>query len=190
MVPALVMHSSLSLVERAIVFASLAHQGQLDKGEQPYILHPLRVMDTLYPMSNTVGFGQELLATAVLHDVIEDCGVSHEYLIEAGFPVFVADKVLNVSRRPGVSRADYISGIANSGTIEYSVKIADMLDNSSPGRLHFLKSETQDRLLAKYHNDFKVLLSSAVCQLNGYSLLRSLTHQLAKQLGVKFDIPR
>jgi len=31
-------------LEQAISIASLAHAGQLDKGGEPYILHPLRVM--------------------------------------------------------------------------------------------------------------------------------------------------
>ncbi len=32
------------MLNKAIVIAAEAHAGQLDKGGQPYILHPLRVM--------------------------------------------------------------------------------------------------------------------------------------------------
>ena len=52
----------------AIHFAKLAHDGQLRKGGTPYIEHPVRVMFRVaaYTMD------EDLLCTAVLHDVIED----------------------------------------------------------------------------------------------------------------------
>lgn len=34
----------VSMIEKAILIATKAHYGQLDKGGQPYILHSLRVM--------------------------------------------------------------------------------------------------------------------------------------------------
>lgn len=34
----------MSTLEKAIGIASNAHAGQFDKGEKPYILHPIRVM--------------------------------------------------------------------------------------------------------------------------------------------------
>ena len=34
----------MSTLERAIEIAARAHAGQIDKANQPYILHPLRVM--------------------------------------------------------------------------------------------------------------------------------------------------
>ncbi len=32
------------MLEKAIILATKAHTGQLDKGGNPYILHPIRVM--------------------------------------------------------------------------------------------------------------------------------------------------
>ncbi len=32
------------MLERAILIATNAHQGQIDKAGKPYILHPLRLM--------------------------------------------------------------------------------------------------------------------------------------------------
>jgi (p)ppGpp synthase/HD superfamily hydrolase len=34
----------MSTLEKAIALAATQHAGQLDKGGQPYILHPLRLM--------------------------------------------------------------------------------------------------------------------------------------------------
>ena len=57
------------LVDRAIVFATNAHEGQTRKGTQiPYILHPLEAMAIVGTMTTDA----EVLAAAVLHDVV-DC---------------------------------------------------------------------------------------------------------------------
>lgn len=58
-----------SLLDRAIIFAVHAHQGVERKGKGfPYVVHPLEAMSIVATMTND----QELLAAAVLHDVIED----------------------------------------------------------------------------------------------------------------------
>jgi len=52
------------MLEDAIILATRAHADQVDKAGQPYILHPLRVMNALsYPEGRILG---------VLHDVLED----------------------------------------------------------------------------------------------------------------------
>ena len=37
----------MATIDRAIMIASIAHAGQKDKADKPYILHPLRVMLTV-----------------------------------------------------------------------------------------------------------------------------------------------
>ncbi len=37
----------MAIIEKSIQIAARAHEGQLDKHEQPYILHPLRVMNAV-----------------------------------------------------------------------------------------------------------------------------------------------
>ena len=53
----------MSTLEKAIALAATQHAGQLDKGGQPYILHPLRLM---LQFSNPT-----LQIIAVLHDILE-----------------------------------------------------------------------------------------------------------------------
>lgn len=58
---------------RAVAFAAYAHDGQSRKGGAlPYIVHPMEAVAIAATLTND----PEVLAAAVLHDVIEDCGVS------------------------------------------------------------------------------------------------------------------
>lgn len=58
-----------TLLDRAIVFATEAHKGQFRKGTKiPYILHPLEAAAIVGTMTTD----DEVLAGAVLHDVVED----------------------------------------------------------------------------------------------------------------------
>ncbi|MBQ8486976.1 MAG: HD domain-containing protein [Prevotella sp.] len=58
-----------TLLDRAIVFAVRAHAGTERRGKGfPYIVHPMEAVEIVATMTND----QELLAAAVLHDVVED----------------------------------------------------------------------------------------------------------------------
>lgn len=71
----------MELVSKAIVFATKAHDGmRRRKSDCPYILHPLEAAVIVGSMSED----QELIAAAVLHDVVEDAGVKIDE-IEAQF---------------------------------------------------------------------------------------------------------
>ena len=60
------------LVDKAIIFATRAHQGTERRGKGfPYIIHPLEALAITATMTNDA----ELLAAAVLHDTIEDTEV-------------------------------------------------------------------------------------------------------------------
>lgn len=58
---------------KALAFARNKHEGQLRKGGEPYIVHPLTMA------CNALSLGlrdDELIATILLHDVCEDCNVA------------------------------------------------------------------------------------------------------------------
>ena len=65
-------------LEKAIQFATKAHEGQVRKytGE-PYIVHPLAVMETVATVEHT----DEMLMAAVLHDTVEDCDVTLDDIV-------------------------------------------------------------------------------------------------------------
>ena len=57
------------LFSRAVAFAAFAHDGQLRKGGAlPYLIHPMEAATIAATLTND----PEILAAAVLHDVIED----------------------------------------------------------------------------------------------------------------------
>ena len=58
-----------NILDRAIIFATEAHKGQFRKGTQiPYILHPMEAAAIVSTMTTDT----EIIAGAVLHDVVED----------------------------------------------------------------------------------------------------------------------
>ncbi len=62
---------------RALQYAREKHEGQTRKSGEPYITHPLTMA------SHALSLGlhdDELVATLLLHDIVEDCGVSPEEL--------------------------------------------------------------------------------------------------------------
>ena len=67
------------IVSEAIVFASMAHDGmRRRKGNSPYVLHPLEVAAIVGSMTDD----QNVISAALLHDVVEDAGISLEEIGE------------------------------------------------------------------------------------------------------------
>lgn len=67
-----------SVLDRALIFAIKAHEGQFRKGTQiPYILHPMEAAAIVSTMTTD----EEIIAGAVLHDVVEDTETSIEEVI-------------------------------------------------------------------------------------------------------------
>lgn len=67
------------MIDAAIMFASKAHEGTYRKGNgQPYIFHPLEVMN----LTSLMSLDEEILCAAILHDVVEDTPVSIEEIEE------------------------------------------------------------------------------------------------------------
>ena len=67
------------LVSEAIVFSTMAHDGmRRRKSDLPYILHPMEVGAIIGTMTES----QEVIAAGVLHDVVEDAGISIEEIGE------------------------------------------------------------------------------------------------------------
>ncbi len=71
----------LTVIKKAIAFATKAHEGQMRKGTtRPFITHPLEVAQIVSTMTDD----KEVICAAILHDTIEDCeGVTEENIREA-----------------------------------------------------------------------------------------------------------
>jgi len=118
----------MSILAKAIHGAAASHIDQTDKGGRPYILHPLRMMMRLRTDD------EELMAIAVLHDVVEDCGVTFDDLREIGMTERVIAGVDALTKRPGETYEAFVDrAIANPDAI--LVKREDLRDNSDITRL-------------------------------------------------------
>jgi hypothetical protein len=96
----------MSTLERAIALAAKAHEGQIDKAGAPYVLHPLRMMLRLSSTEERI--------TAVLHDVVEDCGVSLQDLRVQGFSETVIEAVAAVTKQAGESYESFVLRAASN----------------------------------------------------------------------------
>lgn len=80
-------------VKRAYLYAEQAHAGQFRRSGEPYITHPLEVAHIL----SSIKMDHQTLMAAMLHDVIEDCGIGKP-AIEKQFGSPVAELVDGVSK--------------------------------------------------------------------------------------------
>jgi guanosine-3',5'-bis(diphosphate) 3'-pyrophosphohydrolase len=85
--------AQVNLVRRAYYYASEAHDGQSRRSGEPYVTHPLAVAGILQEMH----MDHQSLMAAMLHDVIEDTGLTRE-AIAGQFGETVANLVEGVSK--------------------------------------------------------------------------------------------
>ncbi|WP_279380065.1 hypothetical protein [Sporosalibacterium faouarense] len=135
------------MLEKAILIATKAHNGQLDKGGQPYILHPLRVMQSC---------NSDLEKTcAILHDVIEDTNISLNELREEGFSEEVLVILDLLTKKEEEDYSTFIDRISTNETA-CRVKIADLQDNMNLSRIKSSIMEDKKRV-EKYMDAFERL---------------------------------
>jgi len=137
----------MNILAEAIRFASEKHSKQTDKGGNAYILHPLRLMLRLRTNDD------ELMAIAVLHDVVEDCCVSIDELREIGMSERVVSGVSMLTKRNGETYAQFIERLANNRDV-LLVKREDLRDNLDLTRLKVVTEKDIARTL-KYTNALK-----------------------------------
>lgn len=136
------------LVALAEQIARRAHTGQRDQAGEPYIEHPRRV-------AGRVAGDPEAEAVAWLHDVVEDCPVSLQDLLDAGFPPRIVAAVDAITKRDGEHDRYYARLAADP--LARRVKLADIADNCDPQRLAALDTWTRERLVVKYARSRRLL---------------------------------
>lgn len=140
----------LRTIDRALIRATKAHAGQVDKADRPYIFHPVGVAASLLHTDAVH------VCVALLHDVVEDTDVTieeirEEFGEEVASPVALLTKpdpkAEPGSRRDDGQYDDYLDRIC-ADPVAARVKLADVRHNL--GRLEHLDDETADRLRRKY----------------------------------------
>jgi (p)ppGpp synthase/HD superfamily hydrolase len=118
----------VTLLENAEALARRAHAGQYRRDKRtPYLTHVERVVARLRAQGVT---DEETLATAWLHDVIEDGVFVWRTLELAKVPDCVIETVMVLTKPLGKPYQDYITVVSANPTARL-VKIADILDNLS-----------------------------------------------------------
>ena len=130
------------LLSKMLHIATNAHHGQFDRGGNPYILHPLKVMHYLKTED------EELMCIALGHDVIEDTDVTYADLREAGITERVIEGIRALTKQPGQTYEEYKAGVfANVDAMK--VKMADLRHNTDIRRLKGVTDKDIARI-AKY----------------------------------------
>ena len=137
---------------RAIEIAVSAHKDQVDKGGNPYILHPLRVMMSLETNEERI--------VGVLHDVIEDSDWTPEDLAKEGFSDEIIEAVNSVTKTGSEHGTEegYFRFVerAKQNPIGANVKIADLRDNLDVSRISKLDKAALERI-NKYKKSLELL---------------------------------
>ena len=134
------------LLGKVLVLATNAHAGQFDRGGNPYILHPLKVMHYLKTDD------EELQCIALLHDVIEDTDTSWKDLEALGCTERVLTAVRALTKLPGQTYDEYKEVVfANEDAMRG--KLCDLRHNTDIRRLKGVTQKDIDRI-AKYNRFF------------------------------------
>lgn len=116
----------MATLEQAISLASKQHEGQVDKANAPYILHPLRVMLNVPTIEHKI--------VAVLHDILEDTETTIEDLYQFGFQQHIIDAIVALTKKQGETRLEAAQR-ARQNPIARVVKLADINDNMDLSRI-------------------------------------------------------
>ena len=149
-----------ALVEEAYVFADECHQGQTRKSGEPYIFHPLETALFLADLH----LDASTIIAALLHDVVEDCGVSLEE-VKARFGNEITGLVDGVTKLTGLNTRFY-----------------DEVDEGSddPGGLY---AESLRKMLVAMAEDIRVVLIKLADRLHNMRTLDALPPEKRRRIA-------
>ncbi len=119
----------------AMHIAVNAHGKQLDRNGQPYIGHCFRVMNAGHTLEEKI--------VGVLHDVLEDTGLTIINLTTNGFSEEIIDAVHTLTKLENEDYNHYMSRVMRND-LAMRVKLNDLTDNMD---LRRLKAITDDDVM-------------------------------------------
>ena len=137
-------------IERSYRYAEQCHSGQLRQSGDPYITHPLAVANILADMR----LDHESLMAALLHDVIEDTGVTKG----------------QISRRFGRTVADLVDGVSKLSEIEFETKAQ-------------LQAESFQKMTLAMSKDIRVVLVKLADRLHNMRTLGVLPAEKRRRIA-------
>ena len=123
--------NDLNKLLQAASFAAKKHTNQKRKGEagEPYINHPLEVANLI---ANVGGVEEmDILIASILHDTVEDCGVTRDEIAEA-FGEAVAGYVTEVTDDKSLPKAERKRlQVEHAPHLSHGAKIVKLADKIS-----------------------------------------------------------
>jgi len=175
--------------ESAFLFASGRHFGQIRKGNgSPYITHPLAVAAIV----GEFGGDEEQAIAALLHDLLEDCGVT-EAEIESRFGTRVSRIVLDCTdttdspKPPWRERKEaYLAGLVHTPADSRLVITADKLHNAESIVRDLARKSVGDKVWTRFRVDRaqELWYFRAVCDALGQGWEHELLDELRRVVAL------
>ena len=169
------MRNQHKMLGSAFALAATKFRSQVDRGGRAYFGHGIRVMLNL-PHNADI----ETRQVAVMHDLIEDTGITKECLQKEGFCERVVDGVVAISKVKGETEDEYYARIKTNEDAIYC-KIADLEDNMDLTRLKSIHDKDILRC-QNYHKRYVELI-----KVSGYSVYvkawKILTSYMSRPAG-------
>jgi len=159
-------NADTAMIERAYEFAEECHRGVLRASGEPYIVHPLSVAFIMTQLRSD----ENCVTAALVHDVVEDCGVSLEAIEE----------------RFGAPVRDLVDGVTKLSRIEFSTR----REAQASGFRRLLLAMARDirvivlKLADRLHNMRTIDALAPAKQLDTATETLQIFAPLAERLGV------
>ena len=166
-------HSSVTL---SLMIATYAHKGQYRRNGEPYVLHPIRMME-LY--KDLIGINENpenididmlhklslpyegIMELCLLHDVIEDSSITisdiesifQEKKLGIYFNLYIKNELILLTHKKGEPYEEYLKRVVISKSASL-VKILDMYNNSN----YLTAGDLNNNFLDKIQNYQKYIL--------------------------------
>lgn len=167
------------MVDKAMEFATKAHEGQFRKGtKRPYIIHPITVADIVMTMT----WDEEVISAALLHDTIEDCPEVTEEVLREEFGDRVASLVKSESEDKSKSwetrKGETIRHLEHASRDIQMIALADKLANMRDidreypfyGEKFWSRFRMQNKVaIGWYYQSIRDVLAPRFCGIDAFS---------------------
>ncbi|MCI9378503.1 MAG: bifunctional (p)ppGpp synthetase/guanosine-3',5'-bis(diphosphate) 3'-pyrophosphohydrolase [Eubacterium sp.] len=144
--------TNISMIEKAYRIADGAHEGQVRKSGEPYIIHPLCVAIILAELE----LDKETIVAGLLHDVVEDTVMTED----------------EIAMEFGGEVALLVDGVTKLGQLSYKADQVDKVD---------LQAENLRKMFLAMAKDIRVILIKLADRLHNMRTLRYMKPEKQKE---------
>ena len=151
----------ITMIEKAYQIAKQAHEGQLRKSGEPYIIHPLSVAIILADLE----MDKETIAAGLLHDVVEDT----IYTIE------------EVEEKFGEDVALLVDGVTKLAKLKFSHHVEDAGDRTREQQE--MQAQNLRKMFLAMAKDIRVILIKLADRLHNMRTLQFMPPEKQKRIA-------